>query len=215
MKKCPPGVICVENYSMFFIVTCVVVLFYIIYTTMIKQNVVVNNSPTEKIVIKDSSRENIGGFGFGGWVPSWPYTNLPSDPLLNPYAPPLRDERYFFNGVRPVVPINVSTNVGAVDTQYRQLGILTASNSKGKVIPLMGRPLFVNRDKWQYYTNSDQNNSMRLPISRFQEVEKVVRMNTDAISYLMATLYMLKDLMRHIGLLYMIMILLNIFLLYN
>ena len=166
MKKCPPGVICVENYSMFFIVTCVVVLFYIIYTTMIKQNVVVNNSPTEKIVIKDSSRENIGGFGFGGWVPSWPYTNLPSDPLLNPYAPPLRDERYFFNGVRPVVPINVSTNVGAVDTQYRQLGILTASNSKGKVIPLMGRPLFVNRDKWQYYTNSDQNNSMRLPISR-------------------------------------------------
>lgn len=172
MKKCPPGVICIENYSMFFIVICFLILVYLIYTTMIKQSVVVNNSPSEKIVINDTNRGNsrFGGW-FGGWIPSWPYNNLPSDPLLNPYAPPLRDERYFipgFNGVPPpgVIPINVSTNIGAVDTQYRQLGIMTATNSKGKIIPLMGRPLFTNRDKWQYYTNSDQNNSMRLPISR-------------------------------------------------
>jgi hypothetical protein len=169
MKKCPPGVICIENYSMFFIVICVFILFYLVYTTMIKQSVVVNNSPSEKIVIKDTTRENTE---WNGWVPSWPYTNLPSDPLLNPYAPPLRDERYFISGfpsraVPPgAVPINISTNIGAVDTQYRQLGIMTATNSKGKIIPLMGRPLFTNRDKWQYYTNSDQQNSMRLPVSR-------------------------------------------------
>jgi hypothetical protein len=174
MKKCPPGVICIENYSMFFIVTCIIVLAYAIYTTMVKQNIVVNNSPSEKIVIKETSRENTGyGNWFGGLIPSWSYTNLPSDPLLNPYAPPLRDERYFVPGIPSrvippigMVPINVSTNVGAVDTPYRQLGLLTATNSKGKIIPLMGRPLFVNRDKWQYYTNSDQQNSMRLPVSR-------------------------------------------------
>ncbi len=168
MKKCPPGVICIENYSMFFIVTCILILAYVVYTTIFKQNIIVNNSPSEKIVIKDTTRENTG---FSNWfLPSWPYTNLPSDPLLNPYAPPLRDERYFIptRGIPPVgmVPINISTNVGAVDTQYRQLGLLTATNSNGKVIPLMGRPLFVNRDKWQYYTNSDQQNSMRLPVSR-------------------------------------------------
>ncbi len=173
MKKCPPGVICIENYSMFFVTICVLVLAYLIYTTMVKQSVVVNNSPTEKIIIKDTTRENDGWFG--GLVPSWPYTNLPSDPLLNPYAPPLRDERYFIPSAMPTfiqerlrggVPINMSTNIGAVDTQYRQLGILTATNSKGKIIPLMGRPLFTNRDKWQYYTNSDQMNSMRLPVTR-------------------------------------------------
>lgn len=172
MKKCPPGVVCVENYSMFFIFICVFILAYIIYTTMVKQNIVVNNSPSEKIVIKDTTRENpIPGSWWGGWIPSWPYTNLPSDPLLNPYAPPLRDERYFvpgFGNIIPpgTVPINVSTNIGAVDTAYRQLGIMTASNSKGKIIPLMGRPLFTNRDKWQYYTMSDQNNSIKLPVSR-------------------------------------------------
>jgi hypothetical protein len=173
MKKCPPGVICIENYSMFFIIICVFILIYVIYTTVFKQNIVVNNSPSEKIVIKDTTRENIGTSGwFGGLIPSWPYTNLPSDPLLNPYVPPLRDERYFIpgfptGGIPPgTVPINISTNIGAVDTQYRQLGIMTSTNSKGKIIPLMGRPLFTNRDKWQYYTMSDQNNSMKLPVSR-------------------------------------------------
>jgi hypothetical protein len=173
MKKCPPGVICIENYSMFFIVVCIIVLGYLIYKTMVKQNVFINNLPSEKIVIKDTIRENNGLSNWlDGWIPSWPYTNLPSDPLLNPYAPPLRDERYFVPGfpsraVQPgAVPINISTNIGAVDTQYRQVGILTATNSNGKIIPLMGRPLFTNRDKWQYYTSSDQNNSMRLPVSR-------------------------------------------------
>ena len=173
MKKCPPGVICIENYSMFFIFICILILIYIVYKTVSKQNIIVNNSPSEKIVIKDTTRENVGGW-WNSLVPSWPYSNLPSDPLINPYAPPLRDERYFVPGFPPygravppgVVPINISTNIGAVDTQYRQLGIMTATNTKGKIIPLMGRPLFTNRDKWQYYTMSDQNNSMKLPVSR-------------------------------------------------
>jgi len=173
MKKCPPGVICIENYSMFFIIVCVLILVYVIYTSIYKQSIVVNNSPSEKIVIKDTTRENSGFWN--SWIPSWPYTNLSSDPLINPYAPPLRDERYFFPGFPqraiPIggVPINISTNIGAVDTQYRQLGIMTATNSKGKIIPLMGRPLFTNRDKWQYYTMSSEgnsNNNIKLPVSR-------------------------------------------------
>ena len=170
MKKCPPGVICVENYSMFFIIICILVIVYLIYKSMNTQNITVNNKPSEKIIIKDTQREN-GGW-FGGLIPSWPYTNLPSDPLLNPYAPPLRDERYFipgFNGVpMGAVPINVSTNIGAVDTSYRQLGILTPSNgsSKDNIIPFMGRPLFTNRDKWQYYSTSNQHNNVKLPVSR-------------------------------------------------
>ena len=169
MKKCPPGVICIENFSMFFIVICVVIIVYLIYNNMNSQNIIFNNRPSEKIVIKETQRENVGGGLFGL---SWPYTNLPSDPLINPYAPPLRDERYFIPNINYVppgtVPINVQTNIGAVpeNTSYRQLGILTATNSKGAILPLMGRPVFTNRDKWQYYTMSDQNNSVKLPVSR-------------------------------------------------
>ena len=168
MKKCPPGVICVENYLMFFLTICVFIIGYLIYSN-VDRSVTVNNNPSEKIIINDHQRENQNWLS--GWIPSWPYTNLPSDPLLNPYAPPLRDERYFmprFNILPGAVPINVSTNVGAVDTNYRQLGILAPSNgsSKDSIIPLMGRPLFTNRDKWQYYTSSNQHNNVKLPVSR-------------------------------------------------
>jgi hypothetical protein len=166
MKKCPSGVICIENFSMFFFIICILIIIYFIYNFN-KQKIIVNNNPSEKIVVK----ENNGGF-FGGLIPSWPYSNFapPNDPLLNPYAPPLSDERYLvptFNGIPPgSIPINVSTNVGAVDTNYRQLGILTTTKKEGRIIPLMGRPLFTNRDKWQYYTISNQNNSIKLPILR-------------------------------------------------
>ena len=172
MKRCPPGVICIENYSIFFLIVCLIIIVYLIYNTMHHNSVVVNNSPSEKIIIKDTQRENNGGGWFGGLIPSWPYTNLPSDPLLNPYAPPLRDERYFipgFNGIpRGAIPINIATNIGAVDTTYRQLGILTPLNSSSNdsILPLMGRPLFTNRDKWQYYSTSNQHNNVKLPVSR-------------------------------------------------
>jgi hypothetical protein len=163
MKKCPSGVICIENYSLFFIIICVILIFYLIYNSITNQNITVNNKSTEKIIIKDYQREN------SGWVdkliPSWNYTNLQSDP----YAPPLRDERYFIRGIPPgAIPINISTNVGSVDTTYRQLGILSPSNSSSKdsIIPLFGRPLFTNRDKWQYYSTSNQHNNIKLPISR-------------------------------------------------
>ena len=107
---------------------------------------------------------------FGGFLPSWPYTNLPKDVLLNPYAAPYSDERYFVPEVTYVspsaVPINISTNIGAVDTSYRQMGIITPLNgtSKDNILPLMGRPLFTNRDKWQYYAISNQHNNVKLPI---------------------------------------------------
>ena len=97
-------------------------------------------------------------------IPSYPYNNLPPNVLQNPYVPPLSDNRYFIQ--RPV-PINISTNIGAVDTEYRQLGILTPLNgpNKDNILPLMGRPLFTNRQKYQYYTISNQHNNVKLPVS--------------------------------------------------
>jgi len=135
---------------------------------MFNQKIQVNNN--EKIVVKESSRENVNGGGvgwLGGFFPSYPYSNMPGDVLLNPYVPPLRDERYLIpqlNYIPPgALPINISTN--AVDTSYRQVGILTPfHNKKGKILPLMGRPLYTRRDLWQYYTMSDSNHSVKLPI---------------------------------------------------
>ena len=156
MRKCPPGIVCVENASMFFFILCLVIFCYFIYRSNSNSN---SNSDSNldsnsKTNIKQNIHVNTSqpnGFNY-------PYIK---DALLDPYAPPLRDERY-------VVPINVSTNIGAVDTNYRQVGILTPQNqsSKDSILPLMGRPLFVNRDKWNYYTISNQHNNVKLPVSK-------------------------------------------------
>jgi len=161
MKKCPPGVICFENITIFIIITMLILLLYIHFFYN-KQNIILNNKPSEKIIIKEQAKDSNSWF-----LPSYPYTNMYNDVLLNPYTPPMSDERYFVNTGPPGrIPINIQTNVGAVDTNYRQMGILTGKNSKGAILSLMGRPIFTNRDKWQYYTISDQHNNVKLPISR-------------------------------------------------
>ena len=82
--------------------------------------------------------------------------------LLNPYTPPLRNTTFFSPNWG--IPINVPTR--SFDSSYRQVGILTRINGPETILPLMGRPLFANRNKWQYYTMSDKNNSVKLPVSR-------------------------------------------------
>ena len=163
-KKCPPGVICIENVTMFFLVIIIIIIIYLIYISFIKRE-------NKQKVVVNVEKQNDPSYIISQ-QPNYPYNNIPvNDVLMNPYVPPLRDERYFIPEVVPVrrgmVPINVSTNPGAVDTNYRQMGILTPlhnNSKKDKILPLMGRPLLVNRDKWQYYTMSDQNNSVKLPI---------------------------------------------------
>jgi hypothetical protein len=99
-----------------------------------------------------------------------PYYRSP-DVLKNPYDAPLKDDRYNLNSAPsnsvPInsVPINVSTV--AVDTEYRQLGILTPlqGSSKDNILPLMGRPLYIRRSKFNYYTISNQHNNVKLPVT--------------------------------------------------
>jgi hypothetical protein len=140
---------------------------------------------------------------FGG-VESGNGVAWPPDVLRNPYAAPMKDERYLVGP--PMFPINVSTNPGAVDASYRQVGVLTPNwgsahkrrmgngeremgnggcqmckKGMGKcdgacgggggggghsedLLILMGRPLFTNRDTWQYYAISNQRNGVKLPV---------------------------------------------------
>jgi hypothetical protein len=139
-------------------------LLYFIYFLFAK-----NQNPSQPM---SSSSSSSSSSSFFAW-PNVPYTNLGigANTYLNPMTPPLRDERYLMTtGIPtgPVVPINVPTNIGAVETNYRQLGIMTPLNqsSKDSILPLMGKPLFTNRDKWNYYTISNQHNNVKLPVSK-------------------------------------------------
>ena len=160
-KKCPPGILCIENMTLFMVVVIIGLVIYIItrrMPSMQQENVrVVENRVVENQVVVDpgiyTRARTMGG-----------YTTGTEDVLLNPYAPPLRDQRVVMtNDVRGGVPINIATQ--SVDTNYRQVGLLTRLNGPQTILPLMGRPLFTNRDKWNFYTQSDQNNSVKLPIT--------------------------------------------------
>ena len=119
MKKCPPGVICIENFTIFIIIILVVGLCYFFFSKNQNINISTNLRNNEDTG-SNQNQNSLFGLGF---LPSYPYNNNNNDVLLNPYAPPLRDERY-------AVPINVSTT--AVDTSYRQIGILTPLNGSSK-----------------------------------------------------------------------------------
>jgi len=172
MSRCPPGVICFENFTFTFVIIALFVIIYFVYNRQfgsngMKQQHNMNISNAES----NSGLSNTANIGidvsslFGLFPrPSYSFSNVQNDVLMNPYAPPLKDERVIMtNDVRGGIPININTR--AVDTNYRQLGLLKRMNGQEMLLPLMGRPLYVGRDKWQYYTMSDSNNQIKLPVS--------------------------------------------------
>jgi hypothetical protein len=52
------------------------------------------------------------------------------------------------------------------NNEYQQTGILTAHEMDKEpiILPLFAKKVRNNKDRWQYYTATDKNNMMRLPI---------------------------------------------------
>jgi len=92
------------------------------------------------------------------------FTDIPGDVLMNPNVPPLKRNQYMTASSDPRrIPINMRTR--GVPLSYGQTGILTRVNGKETILPLMGRALHTNRNKWQYYTMGSKNNAIKLPVS--------------------------------------------------
>lgn len=165
MSKCPPGVICFENFTFTFAIIALGIITYIVYTNQSDDNNSMNDRRNISLSTNISSEVPKTNSLFGVFPrPSYSFSNVQNDVLMNPYTPPLKDERVIMsNDVRGGIPININTR--AVDTNYRQVGLLKRMNGQEMLLPLMGRPLYVGRDKWQYYTMSDSNNQLKLPVS--------------------------------------------------
>jgi hypothetical protein len=100
------------------------------------------------------------------FFPRYPssFTTIPGDVLMNPNVPPLKRNQYITSSSDPRrVPINMRTR--GIPMSYGQTGILTRVNGKETILPLMGRALHTNRNKWQYYTMGSKNNAIKLPVS--------------------------------------------------
>jgi len=151
-KKCIPGLICVENMTLFVMVVILIVVLYMYYLNFVKPN-----SHTTVVQIQQP-----------------PYSHPPQfigTPIDDPYYPPVADVRGPVPLIgRRAIPVNIPTQ--GYSLEYSQIGILTRMNGIHRdgnigemILPLMGRQIMTGRDKWQYYTMSTTGNmNTKLPI---------------------------------------------------
>lgn len=172
-KKCIPGVLCIENITLFVVIVLGICVFYLYYVHFSKAG-------GWSVFGSGENKQNY-------WVNTiWSYgasdrLSTPSDGVFeNPYVPPLKtvDIRgppislgISSSVPTTAIPVNIRTN--SANTPYRQVGILTSENeseggakSDTLILPLMGRDLLNGRDKWQYYTMANGVGSInsKLPI---------------------------------------------------
>ena len=162
-KGCPNGVICFNDMTFYVIIFCIGIGGYYLYKKIKEDiNKNVNRSNSVDLVKTFLAPDNLSVNFHTDTVHREPH-----DVLLNPYTPPLKDSNYniHYNSIRN--SINRSTNINSLhNSKFRQVGLLTPQNGNGNgPVALMGRPLYSNRNKWQYYSMSDQYNSVKLPIS--------------------------------------------------
>tara|TARA_Y100000389_G_scaffold161097_1_gene163437 strand:+ start:3706 stop:4326 length:621 start_codon:yes stop_codon:yes gene_type:complete len=158
-KKCPKGVICIENTTIVFLLALIILSFIFFYNNYSK-NLVNNINETKNSYIKKCEKREIATNN--NLMDN--YRARDNDVLLDPYVPPFKDNvSDLYNHKIKKLPINIKTQ--NFDTNYSQIGILTRISGKETILPLMGRKLFRNRDKWNYYTMNDKNNMIKLPIT--------------------------------------------------
>lgn len=153
-KVCPPGFICIENMTIVFLLVVLILAVFVLYKfidtkSQNQKEIVVVNSERNSLMPKVSSI----------------FSMMPSNVLMNPFAPPLKNGNFYDSRSSDPrgVPININTR--GVSSAYGQVGILTRMNGEEMILPIMGRSLFSNRSKWQYYTMSDKSNAIKLPMS--------------------------------------------------
>lgn len=177
-KKCINGLVCIENTTLFFLGIVIVSILYLFYSFNNNQNSKIDNSVSVSFPYSHSPPPAVIG-------PLQTVSSRSSDPFNDPYSPPLKTNDLFYpmffgggysSGIRtnlngggdirqtPNIPISVSTT--NYPSQYSQMGILTRKEGKDDLIlPLMGRRINNGRDKWQYYTISNNGNlNTKLPI---------------------------------------------------
>ena len=178
-KKCIPGVICIENMTLFVLLFLVLVVCYLWHrvSSLGKQSSQVGILPPNhsshvsvtnalsKVPIQDV-RGDVGRCNSSG--------GTVGDPMTNAYVPPIKCDAgglmtapLMMSVPGNSVPINIPTQ--HYNVQYNQVGILTKRyGNNSEILPLMGRRTITSRDKWQYYTisggGSGGNLQTKLPV---------------------------------------------------
>jgi len=167
-KKCIPGVICIENMTLFVLFLILLLIAYLYYRNINNISNQNKNDPDKKIYVVTAPSIQSQFVG--------PLASISArlDPFNDPYYPPLKTDALFYPPnssdvrgiplINPGIPINMQTR--GLNTGFQQIGILTRNGSNDDMIlPLMGRRVLSGSDKWQFYTISNTGSlNTKLPI---------------------------------------------------
>ena len=144
-RKCVPGTICLENWTLGLFLVLFILLAYLYYIFLTKPIGYHSLSPSYVHHMSHDHMVPIGQIG----------SNVTPNVMMDPYAPPLKVDGIYpqraFGGRG--IPVNIETR--GLQNEYTQMGIITCDHKENMILPLMGRRLIAGLDKWQYYTISN------------------------------------------------------------
>ncbi len=167
--SCPPGVWCMNTGMLLMIALLIAVILgavYFMHHTYQKTAAWAMRPQKPTVVVVEKP------------APPTPILQNPTDPRFSPLSPEQTystppDLRGFpsppISAGVGAMPINVPTR--GVPDQFQQIGVLTApggsetsASPNRTILPLFGRKLVTNRDRWNYYTRTDGLNPVQVPI---------------------------------------------------
>jgi len=160
-KKCPPGVLCIENVTILFIILICIGIVYFMHKHYLYQSIVmhnINKQPLRSNVSHEPTYHTTHSHTSKRHTVHSPATinithTREGDITSDPYVPPMKQAQ---QGIR-----SIRTRGGHLQN-YKQIGYLKYSmGHHGKqhkrhhfksMMPLFGRPSDNTRNKWNYYT---------------------------------------------------------------
>ena len=157
MSACPKGFFCIKNYNIIILLIILVILIVLVYRQGVRRfenkepHVIKEQCEPKIIIIKEECKKDL--------------------------EPPER-KNYFYN--EPILekeevrglPINIKTRG---EVEYQQLGILNKQGIENSgqqvgnssdifILPLFGRQLYRGSNNYNYYTSTDSNNNIKIPL---------------------------------------------------
>jgi len=193
MEVCPPGFLCIDNNTLvlaliiiFLIIAYITSMKKMEYTKLVdyrdlsknnedllkkymktiemKKEIILNHNKNDKnnknmddkntnILIKKNNIYVVPPSSHNSML-----INKEHERLINPLLPPERSYNSTYS-----VPVNIPTR--GFTSNYQQVGVLSAETHQGlKMLPLFGRPQWKGANRWNFYTSTDQYNSLKLPV---------------------------------------------------
>lgn len=157
---CPPGFLCMDTSVM---------LFALLLAVCIVGAILYFNKQQERIVVVKSERASVQAT-----PPTQPRLVVNQDPRFAPMPP----EQSYITPADTGVPLPAGIGALPVNSYtrgtpgaFQQMGVLTApggTETSGSptrtILPLFGRSIDSNRNRWNYYTRSDGINPVQLPL---------------------------------------------------